>query len=56
MKDALEWKVSKRFLGKKKKHQKKKTIRNKKETSHQSGWYSMGCGTQGSKREEAVVP
>ena len=31
-KDTLEWKVNKRLLGKK--HQKKKTMRNKEGTSH----------------------
>ena len=53
-KDALEWKVSKRLL--EKKHQKKKIMRNKEGTSHQSGWHSMGSSTRGSKREELVVP
>ena len=39
-----------------KKHQKKKIMRNKEGTSHQSGWHSVGSGTRGSKREELVVP
>ena len=39
-KDNLEWKVSKRILGKQ--CQKKKTMRNKERTSYQSGWHNMG--------------
>ena len=45
--DTPEWKVSKRLLGKK--HQKKKIMRNKEGTSHQSCWHNMGFSTQGSK-------
>ena len=46
-KDTPERKVSKRLLGKK--HQKKKTIRNKEGTSYQSCWHNMGSSTQESK-------
>ena len=46
-KDIPERKVSKRLLGKK--HQKKKTMRNKEGTSHQSCWQNMGSSTWGSK-------
>ena len=53
-KDTLEWKVSKRLLGKK--YQKKKIMRNKERTGHQSYWHNMGFGTQGSKGRESVVP
>ena len=53
-KDTLEWKVSKRLLGKQ--HQKKKTMRNKERTNHQSGWHNMGSSTQGRKGGELVVP
>ena len=54
-KNNLEWKVSKRLLGKM--HQKKKTIGNKEGTSHQSCCHNMGSGTQGSKeRESAGTP
>ena len=52
--DTLEQKVSKRLLGKK--HQKKKTMRNKEGTSHQSCWHNMGSGTQRSKGGESMVP
>ena len=53
-KDTPEQKVSKRFLGKK--HQKKKIMRNKEGTSHQSCWHNIGFSTQGSKGGESVVP
>ena len=53
-KDTLEWKVNKRLLGKQ--HQKKKTMRNKERTNHQSGWHNMGSSTQGRKGRELVVP
>ena len=46
-KDTSEWKVSKKLLGKQ--HQKKKIMRNKEMTIHQSGWRNRGSGTQGSK-------
>ena len=54
LKDTLEWKVSKRLLGKQ--HQKKRTMRNKEMTNHQSGWHNMGSSTQGRKGGELVVP
>ena len=38
-----EWKASKKLLGKQ--HQKKKTMRNKERTSHQSGWHNVGSST-----------
>ena len=41
--DTPKWKVNKRLLGKQ--HQKKKTMRNKERTNHQSGWHNMGSGT-----------
>ena len=41
--DTLEWKVSKKLL--EKQQEKKKTMRNKEKTSHQSGWHNVGFGT-----------
>ena len=52
--DTLERKVNKRLFGKK--HQKKKIMRNKEGTSHQSCWHNIGFSTQGSKGGESVVP
>ena len=46
--------VSKRLLGKK--YQKKKIMKNKERTGHQSYWHNMGFGTQGSKGGKSVVP
>ena len=42
-KDIPKWKASKKLLGKQ--HQKKKIMRNKEMTSHQSGWHNVGSGT-----------
>ena len=53
-KDTPEWKVSKRLLGKQ--HQKKKTMRNKERTSHQSGWHNMGFGAKGAKEGNQWYP
>ena len=52
--DTLEWKVSKRLLGKK--QQNEKIMRNKEGTSHQNCWHNIGSGTQGSKGGESMVP
>ena len=41
--DTLEWKISKRLLGKK--HQKEKIMRNEEGSSHQCCWHNTGFGT-----------
>ena len=53
-KETPEWKVIKKLLGKQ--HQKKKTMRNKEKTSHQSSWHNVSSSTQGSEGRELVVP